>query len=65
MNALEEEEFADGECIVREGETGLAFYILQSGEISVHMKDEGKEGEQGPVVGDDGGGIGGEITTLT
>lgn len=41
-NTLEEEEFRQGECIIHEGEVGYLFYILQSGEISVHRKDEGE-----------------------
>ena len=35
-NALDDETFSSGECIVRQGETGDAFYIVQSGAISVH-----------------------------
>lgn len=44
-NTLEEEEFRQGECIVREGEVGYVFYILQSGEISVHQGERNRKAE--------------------
>lgn len=56
MNALEEEEFAEGECIVREGEIGHAFYILQTGEISVHKRRQEDGGDTEVVAGAGGGG---------
>lgn len=58
VDALEEEEFADGQCIVREGEVGHFFYIVQSGEISVHKKG-GDGGEGATPGGEEGGGDGG------
>lgn len=53
VDALETEVFQDGECIVREGEVGHFFYILESGEISVHQRETGGGGDG------DGGGEGG------
>eukprot|EP00752_Nemacystus_decipiens_P011818 g10487.t1 len=66
VDALEEEEYADGQCIVREGEIGHFFYIVQSGEISVHKRG----GEGGDGRGEGGGGegssegIGPQVSTL-
>lgn len=57
VNALEEEEFSDGDCIIRQGEVGHFFYILQSGGISVHRR--GGEGDDMPSTGDDAGEVGG------
>lgn len=67
MDALEEEEFSDGQCIVREGEVGHFFYIVQSGEISVHTKAGGGEGakEEGGGGSSEGSeGIGPQVSTL-
>ncbi|CAM9460339.1 unnamed protein product [Hapterophycus canaliculatus] len=62
VNALEEEEFNDGDCIVRQGEVGHFFYILQGGGISVHRR--GEEGDDGAAGGDAGevGGMGPQIS---
>lgn len=67
VGALEEDEFALGECIVREGEVGHAFYILQSGEISVHQKDAAAQGAAAAIDGheaDVDDGIGPQVIVL-
>ncbi|CAM9582066.1 unnamed protein product, partial [Scytosiphon promiscuus] len=64
VDALEEEEFKDGDCIVREGEVGHFFYILQSGGISVHRRDEGSDGVSSEADADEAGGMGPQITVL-
>lgn len=53
VNALDEETFAKGECIVRQGEVGHTFYILQKGEISVFKKEEetSVDGEEKSALG--------------
>lgn len=58
VGALEEEEFNDGECIVREGEIGHFFYIVKSGEIAVHKREdvEGGDGVEATAGGGDGAG---------
>ena len=58
VESLEEEHFEDGECIVRQGETGHFFNIVQSGEISVHKRDEGAGGDGGEE------GIGPQVSVL-
>lgn len=72
-NSLEDETFFSGECIVREGETGDAFYIVQSGAVSVHIRrTTSASGEMdaamlsaggGPAEGRDSG-IGPSVTVL-
>lgn len=75
VDALEEEEFNDGECIVRQGEIGHFFYIVKSGEIAVHKREgvEGGDVEDSSVGGGDGageeggggrGGIGPQVSIL-
>ncbi|CAM9896563.1 unnamed protein product [Ectocarpus sp. 6 AP-2014] len=62
VDALEEEEFNDGECIVRQGEIGHFFYIVKSGEIAVHKREEVEGGDvedSSPGAGDGAGGEGG------
>eukprot|EP00904_Undaria_pinnatifida_P012131 jgi/Undpi1/8048/HiC_scaffold_24.g10520.m1 len=51
-NALEDETFASGECIVREGETGDSFYVVQSGAISVHRRRTAAGGAPGSYFGE-------------
>lgn len=40
--ALDREDFTDGDVIVREGETGGFFYIIESGDVVVTKKGAGK-----------------------
>lgn len=63
MEALETEIFQDGQCIVREGEVGHFFYVLESGEISVHQRATGAGCDSD---GDGGGdeGIGPRVSVL-
>lgn len=40
--ALEEEVFTNGEFIIRQGNVGDYFYILEEGEVDVHKTEDGK-----------------------
>lgn len=62
--ALEEEAFAKGECIVRQGEIGHAFYIVQSGEVAVFKRDEELSARAIGLGDYEGGGMGPQVGVL-
>lgn len=64
VNALEEETFAKGDCIVREGEIGRTFYILQKGEIAVFKKGEEAAGGNGEGGGSADSSMGSQVGLL-
>lgn len=47
--ALESEEYKQGECIIRQGQEGDYFYIVEEGEVRVYKQDEASGSSDGGI----------------
>ncbi len=63
LGSMKQEKAKKGETIIRQGEAGEKFYIIASGEVSVHVKEGFGKPKKVAVLGD--GDFFGEIALLT